>query len=108
MYPTLNPAEEQTPIAIEYAYFLEDGEQDPSKPNRYYFNFPQEWCTSNRGESIVGVRSIYLMARRRKLEFDFSIPKYLRKDFDEKVKEEKAKDKNKEINNLVYKKIKNK
>ncbi|WP_289705344.1 hypothetical protein, partial [Bacteroides acidifaciens] len=37
MYPTLNPAEEQTPIAIEYAYFLEDGEQDPSKPNRYYF-----------------------------------------------------------------------
>ena len=43
MYPTLNPAEEQTPIPIEYAYFLEDGEQDPSKPNRYYFNFPQEW-----------------------------------------------------------------
>lgn len=35
MYPTLNPTEEQTPIPIEYAYFLEDGEQDPNKPNRY-------------------------------------------------------------------------
>ncbi len=61
MYPTLNPAEEPTPIPIEYAYFLEDGEQDPSKPNRYYFNFPQEWCTSNRGESIVGVRRIFML-----------------------------------------------
>ena len=87
MYPTLNPAEEQTPIAIEYAYFLEDGEQDPSKPNRYYFNFPQEWCTSNRGESIVGVRSIWMIAKRRKLEFDFSIRKYLRSEFNKKKKE---------------------
>ena len=89
MYPTLNPAEEQTPVAIEYAYFLDDGEQDQSKPNRYYFNFPQEWCTANRGESIVGVRNIWMIAHRRKLEFDFSIRKYLRKDFDElKAKEE--------------------
>ncbi len=107
MYPTLNPAEETTPIPIEYAYFLEDGEQDPSKPNRYYFNFPQEWCTSNRGESIVGVRSIYLMARRRKLEFDFSIRKYLRKDFDElKAKKGNEDLTNDEIYDLLPKKSK--
>ena len=102
MYPRLNPAEEQTPIAIEYAYFLEDGEQDPSKPNRYYFNFPQEWCTSNRGESIVGVRSVWMIAKRRKLEFDFSIRKYLRKDFDEL----KAKAENKDLSNdQIYDKL---
>ena len=81
MYPTLNPAEEQTPIPIEYAYFLEDGQQDPSKPNRYYFNFPQEWCTSNRGESIVGVRNMWLIARRRKIEFTITIAKFQKKYF---------------------------
>ena len=81
MYPTLNPAEEQTPIAIEYAYFLEDGQQDPSKFNRYYFNFPQEWCTSNRGESIIGVRNIFMLARRRKIEFTLGVRKYRRDDY---------------------------
>ena len=82
MYPTLNPAEEQTPIAIEYAYFLEDGQQDPSKPNRYYFNFPQEWCTSNRGESIIGVRNIFMLARSRKIEFTLGVRKYRRDEYD--------------------------
>ena len=81
MYPTLNPAEEQTPIAIEYAYFLEDGQQDPAKFNRYYFNFPQEWCTSNRGESIIGVRNIFMLARRRKIEFTLGVRKYRRDDY---------------------------
>ena len=82
MYPTLNPAEEPTPIPIEYVYFLEDGERDISKPNRYYFNFPQEWCTSNRGESIVGVRRIFMLARSRKIEFTLGVRKYRRNEFD--------------------------
>ena len=86
MYPTLNPAQEQTPIPIEYVYFLEDGEQDPTKPNRYYFNFPQEWCTSNRGESIIGVRRIFMLARSRKIEFTLGVRKYRRDDY-KKLKE---------------------
>ena len=45
--------------------------------------YPPEWSTANRGESIIGVRNIYTIARRRKLEFDFSVRKYLRSAFDE-------------------------
>ena len=81
MYPTLNPAEEKTPIPIEHAFFLEDGERDPNKFKRYYFNFPQEWCTSNRGESIVGVRNIFMLARKRRLEFKIKARKYYKEDY---------------------------
>ena len=81
MYPTLNPAEEQTPIPMEHAFFLEDGERDPAKFNRYYFNFPQEWCTSNRGESIIGVRNIFMLARKRRLEFKIKVRKYYKEDY---------------------------
>ena len=103
LYPTINNiTDEQIPIPIETAYFLEDGERDPAKPNRYWFNFPPEWSTSNRGESIVGVRNIYTIARRRKLEFDLSIRKYLRSAFDEiKEKEENQNKTNDEIYDMI-------
>ncbi len=83
MYPTLNPAQEQTPIPIEYAYFLEDGERDKTRPNRFYFNYPQDWVTSNRGESIIGVRNIWTNCRRRKITYTIGIRKYYKKDYDD-------------------------
>ncbi len=103
LHPTINNiSDEQIPIPIETAYFLEDGERDPTKPNRYWFNFPPEWSTSNRGESIVGVRNIYTIARRRKLEFDLSIRKYLRSAFDElKSKEENQNKNDDEIYDMI-------
>ena len=103
LHPTINNInDEQIPIPIETAYFLEDGERDPAKPNRYWFNFPPEWSTSNRGESIVGVRNIYTIARRRKLEFDLSIRKYLRSAFDElKSKEENQNKNDDEIYDMI-------
>ena len=66
---------------MEHAFFLEDGERDPAKFNRYYFNFPQEWCTSNRGESIIGVRNIFMLARKRRLEFKIKVRKYYKEDY---------------------------
>lgn len=83
MFPTkANVAiDPETPIPIEAAYFLEDGEQDPTKPNRYYFNFPAEWSTSNRGESIIGVRNISIIPRRRVFDFTIGIRKYPYLDF---------------------------
>ncbi|KAK8895884.1 hypothetical protein M9Y10_013770 [Tritrichomonas musculus] len=83
MYPTLNPTEEPTPIPIEYAYFLEDGERDKTRPNRFYFNYPQDWVTSNRGESIIGVRNIWTNCRRRKIAYTIGIRKYYKKDYDD-------------------------
>ena len=73
--------DQNTPLPIEMAYFIEDSEPDNTKSNRYYFNFPAEWCTSNRGESIIGVRNIFMNPRRRKLEFTIGIRKYYREDY---------------------------
>lgn len=71
-----------TPIPIESAFFLEDAEQDPSRMNRYYFKYPGNWITANNGETIIGVRNISVVPRRRKLEFTLSIRKYLRVEFE--------------------------
>ena len=72
----------QVPIPIEYTYFLEDGEQDPQKFNRYYFNFPADWCTANVGEKIIGVRNIFMLARKRRIEYTMTLRKYYKEDFD--------------------------
>lgn len=69
------------PVPIETAFFLEDSQRDPSKFNRFYFNFPGDWSTSNKGETIVGVRSMWLVSKRRKLEFTIRIAKYVKKMF---------------------------
>lgn len=73
--------DEDIPIPIETAFLLEDGERDKSKPNRFHFNFPAEWCTSNRGETIIGVRSIWMMPRRRIFTLKIGIRKYLYEDY---------------------------
>ena len=35
--------------------------QDPNKKNRYHFKFPNNWITTNLKDSIVGIRSLYLV-----------------------------------------------
>lgn len=41
LHPTIdNITDEQVPIPIESAFFLEDGKPDKDKFNRYYFDFP--------------------------------------------------------------------
>ena len=83
--------DESVPVPIETAFFLEDAKQDSTKMNRYYFNFPAEWCTANKGESIVGVRSMWLVNRRRKLEVTIKIAK-IRKTIYEETLEGKVTD----------------
>ena len=78
--------DEQIPIPIETAFFLEGATPDSNKLNRYYFTFPAEWCTSNRGETIIGVRNIFMMPRRRKLEYNIGIRKYFREDYNKIAK----------------------
>lgn len=69
-YPT------QTSLAIESTFFLKDGERDPSRPHRWYFQYPPQWATSDRGEVIVGIRSMWLLKQRAKIEFDIDVVKY--------------------------------
>ena len=70
-----------TSLPLEYSFFREDGEPDPSKINRYYFNFPGNWVTSNNGEIIVGVRDIWLIHKRRKFKITIEIAKFLKETY---------------------------
>ena len=96
-----------TPIPTETAYFLSDAAKyryeetdevtkkvvvkeklirDRNKFNRYYFNYPPEWKTSNVGESIVGVRSLWAMSKTREFYFNIFLRKYKKKSFYEALR----------------------
>ena len=64
------------PIPTETTLFSEDGEIDPCLKWRWWFKLPDTWTTSNIGEKIIGIRSIYLMKNRRKLEYTLHLKKY--------------------------------
>ena len=64
------------PIPTESSLFSEDGEIDPELKWRWWFKLPDIWTTSNIGEKIVGIRSIYLMKNRRKIEYTLHLKKY--------------------------------
>ena len=100
LYPTLNNELQQTPIPIESIFYLEEARRDNYRPNRFYFNFPESWATADKGESIIGVRNIYINARRRKLDFTLYIRKYYRDDFN-KIKNENPKLSNDEVYNKI-------
>ena len=64
------------PIPTETSLFSEDGEIDPELKWRWWFKLPDIWTTSNIGEKIIGIRSIYLMKNRRKIEYTLHLKKY--------------------------------
>ena len=43
--------------------------KDPSKRNRYHFKFPNNWITTAQKESIVGIRSLYIMPNNKQIQF---------------------------------------
>lgn len=96
LYPNANNIvnDEDTPIPIESAFFLEDAEKDPYKANRFYFNFPGNWVTSNNGEIIVGVRDIWMLKRKRTLEFSIRVFKVKSSTYNEISKKYNAKNVN--------------
>lgn len=94
--------EKRTILPIETVYFLEDvankvctvnGVQtlqpiyDPAHWNRYYFNYPPEWKTTNNTDPIIGVRSIWVMNNKRKISFILCMRKYSKWHFITELKE---------------------
>ena len=75
------------PIPLEVSYFLNDGVKTDDDVNTYIFQYPKEWLTSDKGEMIIGVRTISLIKVRRKLEFRFKIRKYFKYAYDELKRE---------------------
>ena len=77
---------QRTPLPIETAFTRDDalGDMlvgDESHWNRYYFDYPPEWKTSDTGEPIVGVRSIWLLNNTRHIQFYLYIRKYAKVHF---------------------------
>ncbi len=69
------PDIKDTPIPLEITLFSDEAKHEPNT-NIFEFTFPEEWSTSNMGERIIGIRSIYETKIRRKLEYTFGLQKY--------------------------------
>ena len=83
----INSPVQAIPIPLEISYLLKDGKKTNDDVNTFIFNYPKEWLTSDKGEMVIGVRSIWLNMRRRKVNYTFYIRKYL-KDAYEQIKNE--------------------
>ena len=64
------------PIPSETALFSDDGIQDHKLKWRWWFKIPDIWLTSNIGEKIIGIRTIFLMKNRRTVKFTLCLTKY--------------------------------
>ena len=64
------------PIPLEESYLLKEGVKTDYDVNTYIFKYPKEWMTSDKGEMIIGVRTIWLDMRRRKVKYRIKIRKY--------------------------------
>jgi hypothetical protein len=70
-------------IGTDYSYIFNDSvdnklnntpvKRDIDNPNRYLFNFPPEWRTSNFEERIIGFRGLNIIRRTRAVEFTILI-----------------------------------
>jgi hypothetical protein len=70
-------------IGTDYTYVFNDSvdsklsntsvKRDIVNPNRYFFNFPPEWRTSNFEERIIGFRGLHIIRRTRAVEFTIEI-----------------------------------
>ena len=82
----LNNTVRPIPIPFESAYFLTDGKKTNDDVNTYSFPYPKEWLTADKGEMIIGVRTVYMIKIRRKLEYRIKIRKYVKEDYNKLVK----------------------
>ena len=71
----------QIPIPLEISYLMKDGKKKNDDVNKYIFKYKKEWLTSDKGEMIIGVRTIWFDIRRRKLKYNFGIRKYSKDEY---------------------------
>jgi len=60
-------------IPREALFNITDAKQDSVIPNRYWFNYPEEWTNQLDKDAIVGIRSIYLTKANRYIKFNLRI-----------------------------------
>ena len=70
-----------TPIPIETCLTFNDAKRDDKLFNRYWFDYPADWITSNNIEKIIGVRSLFILKNKRILRYTLCLRKYLKSDY---------------------------
>ena len=60
-------------VPEEITFKLSDAEQDPNKPNRYWFEFPNLWAIQPNKDPIIGIRSIYTTKTNRFIKYNYKI-----------------------------------
>ena len=60
-------------VPEEVMFLLSESEQDPKKPNRYWFDFPSQWVNQPDKDAIVGIRDIYLTRTNRFIQYSYKI-----------------------------------
>ena len=60
-------------IPREALFNLIDAQHDSIKPNRYWFNCPEEWINRLDKDAIIGIRSIYLTKANRYINFSLHV-----------------------------------
>ena len=60
-------------VPEEVTFLLSDAEQDPVKPNRYWFDFPNQWANQPNKDPIIGIRGIYFTKTNRFIRYSYKV-----------------------------------
>ena len=60
-------------VPYETTFLLSDAKQDQSKPNRYWFDLPNQWADQANKDPIIGIRSIYTKKTNRFIKFNYKV-----------------------------------
>ena len=60
-------------VPEEIVFLLSEAEQDPNTPNRYWFEFPNQWANQPNKDPIIGIRDIYTTNTNRFIRFSYKV-----------------------------------
>ena len=69
----INALAKKREVPYEVMFKLSDAQQDPTKKNKYWFNFPSQWADQYDKDAIIGIRNIYLTKTNRHIRLKFNI-----------------------------------
>ena len=60
-------------VPEEITFMLSEAEQDSVKPNRYWFDFPNQWSNQPNKDPIIGIRDLYMTKTNRFIKYSYKI-----------------------------------
>ncbi|MBR6906982.1 hypothetical protein IKN40_00270 [bacterium] len=69
----INTLARKREVPYEVMFKLSDAQQDQTKLNRYWFEFPSQWANQLDKDPIIGIRDMYLTKTNRSIDFNFTI-----------------------------------